>query len=117
MGQSSLTPAFPQLLFSCHHSFVSGLLTFINCVSVRLAMRIQTIFTSAKLMALVVLIMAGFFHFANGKLHGLYRIFFSVVILNFLRPLLMVILSFLRLFLKTIKAFFNVELKAFEVHF
>ncbi|KAB7501251.1 Y+L amino acid transporter 2 [Armadillidium nasatum] len=44
-----------------------GLLTYINCVSVGLAMRIQTIFTYAKLVALFAIILTGFLHLTNGR--------------------------------------------------
>lgn len=42
-------------------------LTVINCVSVRLSMRIQTVFTGAKLLALVIIIVAGALHLCRGE--------------------------------------------------
>ncbi|XP_045610438.2 LOW QUALITY PROTEIN: large neutral amino acids transporter small subunit 1 [Procambarus clarkii] len=48
-------------------------LTFINCVSVRLSMRIQTVFTGAKLLALFIIIVAGLLHLCWGKTELLER--------------------------------------------
>ncbi|KAJ8958821.1 hypothetical protein NQ318_019581 [Aromia moschata] len=44
------------------------LLTAINCLSVRWAMRIQSVFTAAKLFALVAIILAGVYHVGTGQL-------------------------------------------------
>ncbi|XP_018569638.1 large neutral amino acids transporter small subunit 1 [Anoplophora glabripennis] len=46
------------------------LLTAINCLSVRWAMRIQSIFTAAKLVALVVIVLAGVYHVGTGHLEN-----------------------------------------------
>lgn len=46
---------------------LSGILTAINCISVRWAMRIQSVFTAAKLFALALIILAGLYHLFSGK--------------------------------------------------
>lgn len=48
----------------CIHT---GILTAVNCLSVRWAMKIQNIFTTAKLLALVAIVVAGMFHIAAGN--------------------------------------------------
>lgn len=45
----------------------SGLLTAINCISVRWAMKIQNIFTVAKLAALAAIVLVGLYHIVTGK--------------------------------------------------
>lgn len=40
----------------------TGVLTAINCISVKWAMKIQDIFTGAKLLALISIILAGIYH-------------------------------------------------------
>ncbi|KAH9499797.1 Large neutral amino acids transporter small subunit 2 [Bulinus truncatus] len=49
------------------HQRVKGLLTFVNAMSVRAATRIQDIFTLAKLLALVIIILTGFVQIGKGE--------------------------------------------------
>ncbi|CAH1117381.1 unnamed protein product [Phaedon cochleariae] len=51
------------------------LLTAINCLSVRWAMRIQSVFTAAKLFALVAIIIAGVYHLATGHTENFHNAF------------------------------------------
>lgn len=49
--------------------FISlALLTAINCVSTKLSMKVQDIFTAAKLFALIGIILAGLYTMAIGKI-------------------------------------------------
>lgn len=48
--------------FSCS----AALLTAINCISTKLSMRVQDIFTGAKLFALISIILAGLYTMATG---------------------------------------------------
>lgn len=45
----------------------AGLLTAINCMSTKVTMKIQDIFTAAKLLALVSIILTGLYYMGAGK--------------------------------------------------
>lgn len=45
-----------------------GLITFINCFSVKLATKVQNIFTAAKLVAIAIIIAGGLYMIGIGKL-------------------------------------------------
>ena len=45
----------------------SGVLTFVNCYSVTWATRVQDVFTFAKLLALVIIIITGIYMLAKGE--------------------------------------------------
>lgn len=53
----------------------TALLTAINCISTKLSMKVQDIFTAAKLFALIAIICAGLYFMANGKEHILQTLF------------------------------------------
>lgn len=44
-----------------------GLITFINCFSVKLATKVQNVFTAAKLVAIAIIIAGGLYMIGIGK--------------------------------------------------
>lgn len=62
-------------LISFALSFSPAILTIINCLSTKWSMRVQDIFTGAKLLALVSIIAAGVYYVANGKDFIQFRLF------------------------------------------
>lgn len=54
---------------------VAGLLTWINCTNVKWATKVQDVFTSAKILALVIIIAAGVYHLATGNVEHYQRPF------------------------------------------
>lgn len=56
--------------FLCLHFVISiaALLTAVNCISTKLSMRVQDIFTAAKLTALIIIILAGLYKMTTGDL-------------------------------------------------
>ena len=45
----------------------SGVITFVNCASVKWATRMQIVFTAAKMIAIVMLIVTGLVRLGQGK--------------------------------------------------
>lgn len=57
----------PQLVLKCTAAACILLLTLVNCLSVRLATSVMNIFTSAKLLALLVIVVGGVVLLVNGQ--------------------------------------------------
>lgn len=55
------------ILLSCVSPVAS--LTFVNCISVRAATKVQDLFTASKLVALIIIILFGFVQIGTGKAH------------------------------------------------
>ncbi|XP_067927857.1 Y+L amino acid transporter 2-like [Watersipora subatra] len=71
-GYYIVKPAFsscepPKMAVSCLAAFCIITLTVINAVSVKVASRVQTLFTAAKLAALMIIIIAGIVMIAQGN--------------------------------------------------
>lgn len=54
-------------MYALSHFHTTGLLTFINCYNVKWATKVQDTFTMAKVVALLIIIFAGFYHMIVGK--------------------------------------------------
>ncbi len=63
--------------------FCSAGLTFINCISVKAAAKIQNVFTVAKIAALVLVVIIGFVQIGRGKIILYHNI--STLSLHFFR--------------------------------
>lgn len=56
-----------ELIYLCFFHTYLGLLTAINCNNVKWATRVQDIFTGTKILALVIIVVAGMWVLASGK--------------------------------------------------
>lgn len=50
-----------------NNSSFAGVITYINCLSVKLATRIQNFFTAAKLLAIAIIVVGGSIKLMEGK--------------------------------------------------
>ncbi|XP_014251677.1 large neutral amino acids transporter small subunit 1 isoform X1 [Cimex lectularius] len=72
-AQYAVKPFFPdceppQIAITTLAAVVLSFLMAVNCMSVRGAMAVQNVFTAAKLLALLLIIIAGLYHIATGHL-------------------------------------------------
>ena len=51
------------------NSFISALITIVNCISVKAAVRMQDAFTYAKLICIAILVIIGIIELCKGKTH------------------------------------------------
>ena len=58
---------FTYLYFYINSLYVSVLILFINCASVKWATAVQNFFTAAKLLALAIIFVVGFIRMCQGK--------------------------------------------------
>ncbi|XP_017049064.1 LOW QUALITY PROTEIN: large neutral amino acids transporter small subunit 1 [Drosophila ficusphila] len=60
----------PQMSVKLLAAVCLTLLTAINCLSVKVSMKVQDVFTVGKLLALIMIILAGLYYMATGKLEN-----------------------------------------------
>lgn len=78
-----------------------GLMIYLNCTSVRWVMRIQGIFTAAKLVALVAIIVAGLVHIGQGNLFIIVLVLFPSTGNNFSPKVILKMVIVVVIFSKT----------------
>lgn len=79
-GEYAVAPFYagcssPQLAVKCTAATCILLLTLVNCLSVRLATSVMNVFTGAKLLALLVIVVGGVVLLANGQVQNFQNAF------------------------------------------
>lgn len=65
--------------------FLTVVLSFVNCMSVRGATRVQDVFTAAKLLALAIIVIIGVVKICQGKVVYRYNLSFNANAINILQ--------------------------------